>query len=547
MFKKKNFLVIILLGIFALALFLRFFRLSDFPVGFHQDEASLGYNGYSLLLTGKDENNNPLSLYIDMFGDNRPSGYHYLTILPIKIFGLAEFATRFPGALFGSLSIFAIYFLVLCIFQNKKLGILAAFLLAISPWHIVLSRASAEAIVALFFIMVGFAFLIRCVYLYKKMYLFFGSLCLIASFFFYHTPRVFVPTFFMVLLLILFFITKQVRIRNKMSFVFSFLVVSTTAVLLIFFVAGGQGRYNQVNIFGFPETKLILDEQIREDGIIKSNLLETRIFHNKIISYGFTFARNYFQYFSGDFLFIKGGLPSWYIVPHMGLLYLIGLPFLVMGFISLSSGRKLLHKIPLLWLFFAPITAAITVDDIPNINRSLVMLPALELLTAYGFYVFIEKISPHWKKQLSLVVFVCLLWNLFYFLHQYFVNATVHKNWYRNEGVGEMVNAVRNVYNQENKIIITKATGGIYPLVLFYMQYDPRVYQTEGSPKDREYGGFGKFMFVPQACPSAQKHESYLKTDKILYVDKGDCQGTMINEKNIYRKDGTKAFRLVYE
>ena len=55
----------------------------SFPVGFHIDEASLGYNGYSMLKTGKDEHGNRFPLYIDMFGDNRPSGYHYLTIIPI--------------------------------------------------------------------------------------------------------------------------------------------------------------------------------------------------------------------------------------------------------------------------------------------------------------------------------------------------------------------------------------------------------------------------------------------------------------------------------
>src|SRR3990172_10848793 len=103
---KKDLLTWIVLSVIVLfSLFLRVYNLNSIPLGFHIDEASLGYNGYSLLLTGKDENNNKNHLYIDMFGDNRPSGYHYLTELPIKFLGLNELATRLPGAIFGSFTI----------------------------------------------------------------------------------------------------------------------------------------------------------------------------------------------------------------------------------------------------------------------------------------------------------------------------------------------------------------------------------------------------------------------------------------------------------
>ena len=107
---KKHLSTVILIVILAFSLFLRTYNLSSVPLGFHNDEASLGYNGYSLLLTGRDENNHKSPLYIDMFGDQRPSGYHYLTILPIKFLGLNEFATRLPGAFFGVLMIIPFFF-----------------------------------------------------------------------------------------------------------------------------------------------------------------------------------------------------------------------------------------------------------------------------------------------------------------------------------------------------------------------------------------------------------------------------------------------------
>ena len=96
---KKHLSTAILIIILAFSLFIRTYNLSTIPLGFHIDEASLGYNAYSLLLTGKDSDGNKLPLYISMFNDNNPTGYYYLATISIKAFGLNEFATRFPAAL----------------------------------------------------------------------------------------------------------------------------------------------------------------------------------------------------------------------------------------------------------------------------------------------------------------------------------------------------------------------------------------------------------------------------------------------------------------
>src|SRR3989344_9427343 len=254
MFNKHKIIFLSLGVIFFVGLFIRLNALSSFPVGFHQDEASVGYNGYSLLITGKDDNNNSFPLYIDMFGDNRPSGYHYLTIIPIMLFGLTEFSTRFSSALFGSITVFAIFFFVVTIFRDKRLGLISAFLLTIAPWHFVLSRASAEAIVALFFILSGFSLIIYSLRNQKLLFLFSGTLLVSFSFFFYHTPRIFVPLLFFSLILFLFSTLRRYNgNRYKISLIGSFLFLSILVFTLVFLIKGGTGRYNQVNIFSFPE------------------------------------------------------------------------------------------------------------------------------------------------------------------------------------------------------------------------------------------------------------------------------------------------------
>lgn len=122
----------------------------------------------------------------------------------------------------------------------------------------------------------------------------------------------------------------------------------------------------------------------------------------------------------------------------------------------------------------------------------------------------------------------------------------IHRNWYRDEGVGEMVKTIKKSYDDVDKVIVTKS-GGIYPLILFYMKYDPSMYQREHSPKDKDFTGFGKFFFVPQACPSQQKDSRFPIVKKTIYVDKGECEYKAQQPKIIYRKDGTRVFNIIYE
>src|SRR3990167_3108152 len=516
MLRSKKIISLFLGAIFLIAFILRFYSLSQFPAGFHIDEASLGYNAYSLLLTGRDENNNRFPLYVDMFGDNRPSGYHYLTEIPIKFLSLNEFSTRFPGAIFGTLTVVSFFFLAQLLFKSKKVSLISFFLLAIASWHVVLSRASAETIVSLFFIISGFALLLFSLQKQKPIYCFAAAATLSISFLFYHTSRVFVPLLFFVSILYLYPTWIKSRKKYKISLLLSFFILSFISFSLVFLIKGGAGRFSQVNIFSYPEVKLVLEEQIREDGISKAPVFLTRAFHNKVINYSLTFASNYFDYFSGKFLFVQGGLPNWYKVPGLGLIYIVELPFILIGLFYLFFSKNRYHKFPLMCLILAPVTAAFTVDDTPNIQRAIVMFPMIELMAVYGFISFMNRFSGSGRKVLTVFFTLLLFLNFFYFIHQYFIHSQVHRNWYRNEGFGQMVNLVKKDYARYDKIIITKSLGGVYPLVLFYMKYDPNQYQKEGSPKDIDNTGFGKFFFADAACPSIDRDPRFPKAEKTI-------------------------------
>lgn len=556
--RKNKLTVLILATIFICGFLMRTVNLSSYPVGFQIDEASLGYNAYSILQTGKSEAGTFLPLYIDTFGDQRPTGYNYLTVPSVAIFGLTIFATRLPGAVVGDFSIFAIFLLSLALFKDKKIALLSSLLLAFSPWSIVLSRASAETIIALFFILLGFYFVLDFLDRRKMWELAVGTILLVLSFFFYHTPRVFVPLFYFVMMGVFFFPYKKLH-KDKifLKTLLAFILVCVASFILIFIVKGGTGRFTQVNIFGFPETKLVMQEEIREDGSTHTPIFETRMFHNKISNYTITFISNYFVYFSGDFLFMHGGKPIWYQVHETGLILLIECPFIIYGIYILAKSKNKLAKLPLFWIIVAPITASLTVDDIPNLQRTIVLFPMLEIIASVGVVEFWKKISGvtfhaagvNIKYIAFIVVGALFIFNVSYFLHQYFIHGETHRTWYRNNGFQNMMNIINNNYSKYDKIVTTKSGGG-YPLFLFFHKYSPTTYQNEGSPKDTDYKGFGKFIFVPNDCPSINSSVDLPKGMKVLYVDMGTCPSPSKKSGKKYvdikREDGSLGFRVVY-
>src|SRR5207244_1439795 len=117
----------------------------------------------------------------------------------------------------------------------------------------------------------------------------------VLSFFFYHTARVFVPLVLIVSLIYLLPTLRAIKTSYRYIFLISLFSILVLSFLLVVVFPGGKDRFNQVSIFGFPEAKLVLDEQLREDGMNGTPILLTRLFHNKMINYGLTFIGEYFS------------------------------------------------------------------------------------------------------------------------------------------------------------------------------------------------------------------------------------------------------------
>ena len=129
-----------LLGLCLLiALALRLIALDSVPFGLWRDEARHGLLALQIL---DDPTYRPI--YVPGAADI-PALLFYLQTLPIALFGPTVPAVRLVSALAGSLTVVPIYFLGRFLL-GREVGLVAAFLLAVSSWHIALSRLAFAAV-----------------------------------------------------------------------------------------------------------------------------------------------------------------------------------------------------------------------------------------------------------------------------------------------------------------------------------------------------------------------------------------------------------------
>ena len=384
--KHTVFLFVIFVG----ALILRVYNLSSIPNGLHVDELNAGYQGYKIIKTGSDIFGEKLPIFINRFGDYRPAGIFYLTGLFIALFDMTTFFTRLPSALIGALSVVSLFFLTRIIAKNTTIALLSSFLLAISPWHIVASRATSESIVALFLTITGVTLLLHVIEHGRFIFFAGAFFLLLLSYFFYHTPRFFIPAFLIFLSICLSLIPKisdrSLKKVNKKPLLFLtlFFIAITIGFSLTSF---GRGRFDQTSIFISDEVRKNIKTLEDTDG---GNIFLARLFHNKPVVFVKEFIDQYDTYFSSNFLFLRGGYPHRYEVPDAGLLYYIEFPLLFIGFYFLVRRKSVFFFVPIIWLLLGPVAASFTNEDTPNIQRAIFMLPAFQIISAFGLYAFLR-------------------------------------------------------------------------------------------------------------------------------------------------------------
>src|SRR5258708_6064521 len=305
----------LLIGIVILGFGLRSLGLGSHPAGFTPDEASFGYDAYSILKTGKDQWGKTLPLVFKSFGDDKLPTYTYLTVPSVAIFGLNEFAVRLPNVVLGTLSIAVLYLLVKKLFKDEKIALLSAFLLAISPWHIMLSRGAFEANLTTFFLPLGILFFLKSLNKSHNIkYIILSILIFLLNIFTYHTARLLTPFIFFSLC---FNYRKELKINKiyiqALDFSIILFLISIVGILL------GGSRLASSSILKNVNT----DSQFFSVKVGEPTVF-AKAFNNKLLLVSQTAFRNYVSYFSPQFLFTNGPNEGTYgMVPGTGVLYLI--------------------------------------------------------------------------------------------------------------------------------------------------------------------------------------------------------------------------------
>lgn len=122
-------------------------RLADLrvsPPGLNQDEAVNAWDAYSMLKTGMDHHGQSWPIfYTRAFGGHSSTLYLYYLSPFIAVGGLNIWTVRFASAVGGILSLLLVYIVGKRLF-GRRVGLVAAGLLAVNPWHLQQSRWAHE-------------------------------------------------------------------------------------------------------------------------------------------------------------------------------------------------------------------------------------------------------------------------------------------------------------------------------------------------------------------------------------------------------------------
>lgn len=548
MIKFQKLYLILFCIILVIAIFLRFYQLGVNPPSLDWDEASLGYNAYSILKTGADEYGNKLPLSIRSFDDYKPPVYVYLTIPSIAMFGLNEFSVRLPSAIIGVLGVIVVYFVALQLFESwdkSKAQIIALtvmFFMAISPWQLQFSRAAFEGNIGLTFFLLGLLFFLFG--LKKGVYFIISATFIVFSLYSYHSFRLFIPLFLLSLLVIYW---KEIKKRLSMFIVAALIlfICSLPVYIGFLFPQGTGSRLSMVTIFSDPQ--LIQKSVDRSTYDKQTGNGIWILFHNRRVMYSLAVVKGYFDHFNLDFLFLHGDGGVQHHAVDMGMLYLWELPFLLIGIYILINKRNKEVILPFLILTLAPLPAAIT-SGTPHPVRAIAMIPALHIFTAVGFVFagyFLLQHSNIFKKAIFSLIIIALFLNITYYLHQYYIHTPIEYGYFWQYGYKEVMQYAKIHEQQYKKIVITYAYDQPYVYYLFYNKIDPVWYQqvwnySKTGELDRFYRIIGKYEFkkINYGVDSKQQQTLFIGTS-----DEIPSSAHVLKE--IFFPDGRLAFRIV--
>ncbi len=540
----------LLVLITVLAFGLRFYRVTENPPSLNWDEVSIGYNAYSVLKTGRDEWGESFPIHFKAFGEHKLPIQIYSSIPGIYMFGLNDLGVRVTPVIYGTLTVFLLFFLGRYLFKNDWIGLISAFFLAVSPWHIHLTRGSFESATSVFYIVLGLIFLVKG--FEDKKYLALAMVPFAVSIYTYNSARVFTPLFLFASLVLYY----KDFINFKKWLAIGAVVFIVLMIPLVPFVLSPDrsARYKLVSITDDPGLVPRINEN-RGNADLPHPL--PRLIHNKVTYVSFYFIENYLAHFTPDFLFINGAPHKQHHVQNVGQMYLVQAPFIIYGLYFLMRGKNKYKKLLISWWLLTFIPVAITNDSIPHALRTVIAAPFYQLLTGLGIY---QSFVYLYQKKRSLLyagyalLFTCIAISVGLYLDNFYTNypKLYSRDW--QYGYSQTVDYIKNNENHYDLIVFTRHYGEPHIFTLFYKQYDPAKFQSSQNLERFETFDwvrvlrFDKYYF-PDLGDEGTRYEDIIKQypeKKILFIGKsGDFPKDSIKLKDINFINGDVAFEIV--
>lgn len=500
---KKYLLILILI----LAATLRLWNLGSVPPSTSNDEASIGYNAYSVTKIGVDEYGKFPLISQRAYDDWRRSTYLLLTVPFIATMGLHSVPIRLPSVILSILTVLATYYIVLRLFKKQSdmaeyTALTASLLLAISPWHVYISRVGHESNAYMSFFVFGILFFLEGIRVWKKLFL--SMLFFMLSMVSYYAGQVIVP-----LMAVGLFVTyrdyllKLFSLNKKAMFGFLGCCIILVPIVWSLFSPDSLIRFRGTSTFDpsahgtmFSDQVLRYNEAVTHRNFVGMVLYNRRTFPIRV------FIDGYVSHFSPTWLFTNSGKES-FKIPNMGVLNLWELPLILLGiviFLFSSTVDAKAKTLIILWFFFAAVPASIATQA-PHAMRAYAFLPTWQIFSAFGFMYIVQT-----SKKLKSIPVVVFLAFVVYSIGSLSVNyfsvfpKTQSQSFYF--AASKAISYVRSNSSRYDTIVFSNENNlyESYMDFLYYSKFDPATYQREGGTKS---GGFAvthqieKYQFRP--------------------------------------------------
>ncbi len=521
--KKTTFLILIIICL--IAALPRFYQLGRSPAGLYIDEASQGYNAYSILMTGKDEFDKSWPIVFRAFNDFRTPLYTYLITPLIPFLGLTPLAVRLPSAVIGTLTPLLLFFFVryllksLTSTRSDMIALFSAFTLAVSPWHILFSRTAYETNLSLFLVLVGSLFFYKG--LKQTIYLLPSSVFLALAIIAYQAERILVPA---LLLFWIFNFRKVLFSRDRLLITLSGFVaglIIALPTLTVSLTPGFLARASGLNIFSpnHPPAGYFPNLSSPFSWLINNHLfLSIR-----------EFLSLYFSYFSPRNIFFLGDSGPRSSYPELATFFVWQTPLFLWGSYRLLKSPLLqLKPFVLFLLLVSPLPAALTRDPFSTI-RSLPLVVPYSIIIGLALSDIISRLNNPLAALIGKTTLIILITYSFLKLHSSIIILNEHfraKEW--DYGWSQLVGHLSTL-NPNLPIVVDNSRSEPYIELLFFLKFDPSKYQAANYdiPLEEYYTNLtrnttktiGKITTRPIKWQTDLQQSQYLIGDRLAISD----------------------------